>query len=555
MAAREIVTDGWRVRLDTAGQVLAVEVPEFDGRYRADDEERVIPVLPPPGDGPVSAATLILKAKQFDDGLMAAAELAAQRGIDRFAGKANFLSALAGALGRRPAAVPVLAACQLGNVAATVPPDLEAAVADASARFTADALRSRPLGFYTWTPELEAVFRQDRFLQQPLDNCVADDATAALDRVSDGRRTYDALLSLATRLTNPPAGPSLKATAGKRSFLPASRSHEGRLVERLFGDRPIPDGFDLMAELIRRVRAVEIDLTPAADAGWYDWQTWALEPLVAPDRAPGAARLALGPRYRQHLEDLFRGALALTRETHVKQTGIAVAGCAGPRWLPIYVGPALRVEPVPEVYARRAAGYRFVRDALDESFGAGWTGLRRLTADGPVKPTLGDELTHMEQLFRGAAAASNHDLGAGPADGADAFEQWRAGLSDDPDVARDARMMVPVFYDVGRRKTKVWAFLGWRTVSVDTKYRERPRVVAVEPATPPMGGRLAELRRKFHGSEPVTHPPAVEFVGDAYEFVVPVVVEAYVSRLMNRDEFRRHCDRHGTRSAILRHLG
>jgi hypothetical protein len=39
------------------------------------------------------------------------------------------------------------------------------------------------------------------------------------------------------------------------------------LVERLFGDRPIPDGPDLMSELIRRVRSGEISLIPTAESG------------------------------------------------------------------------------------------------------------------------------------------------------------------------------------------------------------------------------------------------------------------------------------------------
>jgi hypothetical protein len=36
-------------------------------------------------------------------------------------------------------------------------------------------------------------------------------------------------------------------------------------------------------------------------------------------------------------------------------------------------------------------------------------------------------------------------------------------LGSDRDVSRDARMMVPIFHDEQRKKTKVWAFLGWRT--------------------------------------------------------------------------------------------
>ena len=49
-------------------------------------------------------------------------------------------------------------------------------------------------------------------------------------------------------------------------------------------------------------------------------------------------------------------------------------------------------------------------------------------------------------------------------------------------------------------------------------------------------------------------PPPVEFSGDRYEFAVPVMAEVYVSRLLDRDEFRRHCNRFGTRDAILSNL-
>ena len=49
-------------------------------------------------------------------------------------------------------------------------------------------------------------------------------------------------------------------------------------------------------------------------------------------------------------------------------------------------------------------------------------------------------------------------------------------------------------------------------------------------------------------------PPPVLFSGDRYEFAVPVLAEVYVTRLLDRDEFRRHCDRHKTRDAILANL-
>ena len=67
-------------------------------------------------------------------------------------------------------------------------------------------------------------------------------------------------------------------------------------------------------------------------------------------------------------------------------------------------------------------------------------------------------------------------------------------------------MMVPVFFDTQRRKTKVWAFLGWRAVSVAVGYRVEPAILAIE-------ARSAEA--------PPGQPPPVLFSGDHYEFAVP----------------------------------
>jgi hypothetical protein len=331
------------------------------------------------------------------------------------------------------------------------------------------------------------------------------------------------------------------------------------LVERLFGDTPISDGFDLKIELIRRVRSGEIGLEPTDRSGWYDHQTWSLEPLVVPDRMPEAVRVKFGERYLEHLENLFRGAMGLARETHVKQLAVA-EGCALPLQQPILVCPGLTVEPLPSMFTRRAASYHFVRQVLEEAFGAeALLTMHRMTAEGPCGPPLADELTFIEKLFDGAAAAARSDLGmeAAPGDDEDArqFADWRANLAADQDVNRDCRMMVPVFFDLQRRTTKVWAFLGWRTVPVDVEYATEPAVLGVQrehPSEPEPTDRLGWLRRKFRRQP--AGPPPVEFSGDRYEFPVPVLAEVYVSRLLDRDEFRRHCDRHRTRNEILANL-
>jgi hypothetical protein len=559
---REVRNDDWCVRLDLDPQVLRLEIPEavvsFDARGAEDSP--LSPTLPRSHAGPVSAATLLLKAKQFDDGLYAAVELAAQP--NKAALLASLAEALASATGPDPAAAAlVFGACELGGLPVRSPAGVEPAVRTAVEAFLGEGRLSKPLGFYTWTPQLEAVFRQDRFLQQPLDPGTGVALCHALAQTAGGWAAYDACLRLAARLSNPPQGESLRGRGDQRAFSPASRSHEGRLLEQLYGDRPIPQGFDLMAELVRRVRSGQVSLQPTEESGWYDHQAWSLEPLVVPDRMPESARLQWGPRYREHLVDLFRGALALARETHVKQVAVALGGCA---FLPFYVRPDLTVEPLPSHYARRADGYRFVRIVLGEAFGEGALGrMHRLTPEGPAAPSLEEELAGMESLFSGASATACRELGreplVGDGEAARRFAAWRAGLRADPDVSRDARMMTPVYYDVQRRKTKVWALLGWRRVPVEVDFKKKPRVLAVEPAAAPepeATDRLSVLRRRFRKApeQPRAKPPAVQFRGDRYQLAVPEMVEVYVEQLLNRDEFRRHCDRFKTRPAILANL-
>jgi len=99
---REIHANGWRVQLDLAGQVLHLEVPEFviDLRGLRRQVGHCCRRHPPIHPTPVSAGTLLLKAKQFDDGLFAAAEIARPTGSRPVLGQS------------RAAAVPGRDACR-----------------------------------------------------------------------------------------------------------------------------------------------------------------------------------------------------------------------------------------------------------------------------------------------------------------------------------------------------------------------------------------------------------------------------------------------------------
>jgi hypothetical protein len=528
-------------------------------------------------DNYASAAMLIQKAKQFDDGLYAAVELALQDGLRSVVGKKDWLPKLAAQIEASQGGAPLgqlLAATKLGGGAPAVPNSLRSAVEAETKSFLADEKRSKPLGFYTWSPQLEAIFRQDRMLQSSVEVAKHRAGVLAMAKALAGteelRERYEHVLHLNERLTNRLTGPGYRPLiaaieAGQSpdlssldsiSFLPASRSHESDLVMRLYGNRPIPPGFELMTEVIKRLKRGELSFEPTKESGWYDHQLWSLEPLVRYDTAPEAAKARANDEYRMHLEELFKGTYALMRETHVKQLELAAPAEAPPPPVKerekVFIQPDPHVELLPTMYLRRAQSYRFVRQVLVEAFGQDNLGsLKRLTALGPVTMNLSEELDQMERLFSGAyvvacrelglAEALPAELGAGHSadEQAKVFMRWTASLRSDPDLARDARMMVPVFYDQQRKKVKVWAMLGWEHAQCSIDYARHPGIKITDGDGKPVSGEEG---------------PEVIFFGSYRSLATPVFAEVYINRLMNRDEFRRHCDAYQSKAAILANL-
>lgn len=526
---------GLRFRVHHEGQVV-----------RLDADDAHVPDLaarPREATGPsrfVSGAMLALKAKQVDDGLYAAIELAAQHGVGRFAGKRALLEAV---LRRRPgtdageARSTIEAAASLGEGRWCEP----GRPAEIREELLADEARSKPVGFYTWTEELTRIFRQDRLLQSDLTPATDLAALAEVLRADPRlRESYEACLRLPERLTGALASSDLRRVmealdAGQAidvrapvAFFPPSKAHETELVKRLYGGRPIPAGFDLSNALIRAIQRRDLDLTPSESSGWYDVQTWALETLAAPERGPEAKSLVLAASYRTHLEDLFRGILTATRETHVKQLEVPLAGCGMPREVKLQIAPHLTVEPLVTYFQRRADSYRFVRALVAETFGEEALGaIHGLRRGRPVTQPIGAELAAIIHLFDGAAATGMRELGIPTTWDHTAFDTWRGGEGD-PDVDEDIRAMVPAYFDQERKKLKAWMFLGWSRRSLKASFAEPPRVEV-------LGGKTADI----------------ELSPSWYPIATPIMVEAYVPRLLDRDEFRALCNQHRTKEAIL----
>jgi len=528
-----------------------------------------------------SSAMLIQKGKQFDDGLYAAVEVALQNGLGPVAGKKNWLPRLAGEVDARGGGVPLaqlFAAVELGGNSAK-PPSALTRIMDAELKsFLADEKRSKPLGFYSWSNELENIFRQDRMLQSPLEVQVHSKGINAIAHAlatdAEARKSYEQILRVNERLTNPLKGPGYRVLlagvdAGKLpslaptdtvSFIPSSRSPEADLVMKLYGNSPIPEGFDLMKEVIARLKDGKLSFEPQNDSGWYDHQLWSLESLVTFNTSPESKQLRPNEEYLKHLEELFKGTYALMRETHVKQLEFPAPASEAREPVKerekVFIAPDPHVELLPTMYLRRAQSYRYVRKVLEETFGQENIGqMYRLTASGPVKINLAHELDDMERIFMGAYVVACREIGMKeelpegfggiPADDyAAIFLRWVASLPSDPDLAPDSRMMVPVFFDQQRQKTKIWVMLGWEHANCTLGYVKHPGITITGP-----DGKPAEFGKP--GGE---ETPEIIFYGAHRHLATPVFAEVYVTKLLNRAEFRRHCDTYKTKAAILANL-
>jgi len=155
----------------------------------------------------VSASMLAQKAKQFNDGLYAAVELAAQQGTEGFAGRKALLKQLAAELVENPAGQPgevVLAAAELGGLAPQLLPSLAPSIKRRITAFLQDERTSKPNSFYTWSTELEAIFQQNRMLQPKLEG--SEDIVLLAQMIQANatvRDTHQRYLRLMSRLTNP----------------------------------------------------------------------------------------------------------------------------------------------------------------------------------------------------------------------------------------------------------------------------------------------------------------------------------------------------------------
>jgi hypothetical protein len=486
--------DGPRGRENRSATRYRFDVAAFDDEAQRDEAARLYPshaaYLRAHAGALPSVQTVVTYAKQLDDTIVAGvqeameAELAAKRAVV----DETLAELLAHGGADADDAIALLAAA---SRAVAGDPKLPPALAEKSLRverdFDTDAMRSRPIGFYTWSSELRAIWKRDRLLQTPLPAMAACAAARAIAAVPARLAKYRTIVAVQARLTNPQqttllelvplaAGPE----CGKQqphAFLGASRSIEEALYDKLYPQGPPADA-ELMRDFIAAVRG-GLDLAPKPGDGWYQYQQYALQTLLVTDRAEERAKIAFTARYKKRLAEAFATLMTQHRETHVESFGGFKMGAAVPRSRV----PEFAVEPLATVYVRHARSYVFLEHALDEILGS--DALDRtpaVGADGPQPDTLRARIRRARELYFGVYLVACQELGMHPhldAAGDPTDEQraqlasdarhWLAELANDPVAAADVRVAVPIAA-IDRSHAKYWVVIGVHTTLAAYSY-------------------------------------------------------------------------------------
>lgn len=563
--------EGWQINKSAA--VIRLDCPDI----RSDHEPQLAELYPSYADAMQQAATQQLTflpsanlldglAKQFDDGLYAALDLACFEGTSGFAPAAvDLIEEMFTALPpESPARAFLAAALQLAARPPQLSPNQQAAADIWFAKFETDRARSQPISFYTWNADLGRVWKFFRFLQTRFaqsDLAVPADLATILRADPALENGYRQCMAFYAGLSNPAdslhllqlngAPANLSELAIKHSVphalvsvLPPSTSRETELFGRLFASGSAAQS-NLMLELLRRIRSGALDLTPRAGSGWYDHQTFALETLLLPARGAENQHLLLTAKYKRRLLQAFQALLTKRRETHARQ--IPHADAAVEMRPPDKIQPRLRLEPCATFYLRTARSYAFLESFLLSMISpAQLRQLHGFRKEGRREADLQSELAEIKELFYGFYLVACEDIGMAPTWSAEeaiiaesaltAATAWLAQLPQ-RDLAVDTRVSIPLLHDPNTQTTRLWATLGVRLAKLKASYARAPHIRENPESA------WEEVKAFRLGSTRY-----VIAVDEFAEFSLPG------REVWTRRQLRDFCDQHKNKSAILKAL-
>lgn len=504
-------------------------------------------------------------AKQFDDGLYAAIDVAVFTGkVPGMASPVAVVEKVAAALPPKSESLAFLAvALDLAGRGIEIDASLEQMKSNWKSKFDRDGFRKKPIGFYTWSQDLRWIWKFSKFLQEEFrGEKIPREMAAVIQADPDLLGEYQSLIRHANSMTNPAKCLSLDQLQEGKSreelrqlhnlpdssiaFFPPSSTKENVLFDRLFSGR-LPQDVNLMSVLIQKVLSGEVDLKPRDGSGWYDHQVSALETLLLPAKGVENDKLLFTSRYKKRLLEAFKSMITKRRETHARQMALTKLP-SGPR-PPQIIKPRLRVEPCATFYLRTARAYRFVGNYLESSLGReSLDQLTGLTKNGDRGVPLGEELENIRNRCYGLYLIVCDDIGMPPnfADGEEVdidacyeqAQQWLSKIETDNDLNKDTRVSIPVSYDGQASKTRLWSTIGVRLAKLDVSYVQPPKI---RPA----------------GEQDWQDVEISSVKSCSYVIAVDEFAELTTrgDRTFSRDEFRAMCDKHRTREAIVTAAG
>ncbi|MBN1844639.1 MAG: hypothetical protein JW810_03080, partial [Sedimentisphaerales bacterium] len=333
-------------------------------------------------------------------------------------------------------------------------------------------------------------------------------------------------------------------------------SKENQLFARLYNVSADLPGHNIMNRLIRAIRSGELDLAPAADGGWYDYQMFALETLLVPEKGQEGDKLLLSEDYKKRLIDAFKTMLTKKRELHVRHIEFVPARCMvlGPEYFSI--SPDLHVEPMATYCLRTARGFRFLLDGLETILGS--SSLEGIVVDGSSLPAA---LEEMASLYYGLYLQICEDIGMRPqflpdemtdaqeAQARGQTEQWLLNYEKESFCQKDVRYIVPALTNLEGTRVRYWMVVGVALLKIRADYARRPQVQIINAETAEIlqriptdaeSGRIMDTYLRYrYGSE---------------EYFLPVEVFAEATgpaEPLTREEFRRLCDRCRDKDKII----
>ncbi|HRZ78799.1 MAG TPA: hypothetical protein P5044_02220 [bacterium] len=556
-----------------------------------------------------SIETVNGKLKKLNDGLYAGIELALEKGVSEFPSKPEFLSKVAvklNELGENAgdsatahvdsAKVYIAVAMKLSDIEEIPFNSSILEKADSEISDLKDMFYIQPTGFYTWSDELKMIFERDRFLQNYQDDedpysvkTVGKSVALTLAITSDEalEKEYDQILGIYSDLTNPAADipvtalkPYIKGLGSLNSvdsiinnflsdnkpeytapscnnhfaLIPASYSKETDYFQSLTCDTEYA-GINFMDELIAAIKNGKIDLEPDGSSGWYDYQSYALETLLLPERGEENNNLLLTKAYKEKLIESFKSIMIQNRETHVKSLEMGAAEYASAEPKPFDIYPKLPAEPFSTFYLRNARAYRFLQTALTAITGNDFMESVKVNSEGnETKTSLKDGLEKMQRLLYGLSFITADSVGAEMTLMKDELSKedvedcraeaqcWLAAWREDSDIKLDPRVAVPMQYDYDRNTLTYWGVIGVRIIRATTEFHKDflPEIVGV-------GGHDDDSWNcQFR-----------EFLPHDYYLLIEKSAEFTVDLnkpILDREAFRAICDKGTTEKDILAEL-